>query len=137
MAAKIRFFTQTNQGWYQQYWSDVGREWLKALVAAGLEVKAVSSTVLDLADEKSPWHEVEQHFLTPLTKRFTNVVCGFGDDFKRLHEEGELNIAITGLKPREPSPTELAALKNYNHRLWVERNTPNDLIKLIIARGPR
>jgi hypothetical protein len=130
MAARIRFFTQTNSGWFAHYWSDIGREWLKA-IAKHHDVRAITTTVLDLTSEDSPWHEVEQHFITPLAEDHVNIVCGFGGEFVTCYEQGKLNIAVTGLKPREPNAQELVALRKYNHRFWVEKNKPEDLIKLL------
>lgn len=106
-------------------WHHIGREYLKALLGAGYQVRLVGSTLGDLSDPF--WDDVRAALpiitgpgkddieVPSLDGDWVNIVCGFGDDFGTWHMPGRLNIAITACHPRTPDEERIkAALRKYD-----------------------
>jgi hypothetical protein len=122
-AVHVRFFLRalprTIQG-PSRYWADQGLAYLTALDDVGVQLCAVTSVRggTDLGDPRSPWQPLAHLFVRELhAKHYVNIVCGDNGDVHHLYTIGIPNIAITGISPRHPTPSELVSISKFDEVL--------------------
>lgn len=131
MIAKIRVFVHTLQRGVFEPWALLGACYLRAMHAAGYNIRAVPLEITDFRDETSAYANLLDLFATPIANvPEVNMIIGYGGDFEYAYTDEARNVAITTYVGRAPTPAECQQLKRFQVVGGVYRSDAATLVAL-------